>query len=113
MERRRLGCVMVLTAVMLACAAPSAHAQSPAPYGVNDAGGFLNVLPAGEQGLDNAVDLTKYETTGAIPPHFNDQLPLYENLEYAAPTLTDAHVPQYFKDATLGVPDQNVASTES
>src|SRR5438105_3964569 len=113
MERRWSRCGVILTALVLAVAAPSARAQSPAPYGANDAGGFLNILPAGEQGLDNTVDLAKFETTGQVPPHFIDQLPMYENLVYAAPTLTDAQVPQYYKDATFGVQDQNVASTES
>jgi len=83
-----------------------------APYGQNDAGGFLNVLPAGEAGVDNAGQLAAFETSGTIPPHFNDQLPLYANLVYADPTLTPAQVSQYYKDATFGVKPENVVSTE-
>ena len=48
---------------------------------------------------------------GALPPHFADQQPLYENLVYGSPTLTDAQVPDFFKDATFGVPPGQAAST--
>ena len=58
------------------------------------------------------MDLAKFEAAGTIPPHFNDQLPLYTGLVYADPTLTDAQVGNYFKDATFGVKDSNVASVE-
>jgi acyl-homoserine lactone acylase PvdQ len=114
MERRRsrLAVLAVVVAGALV-ATPGARAQSPAPYGLNDAGGFLNVLPPGEAGVDNALQLAAYEALGTIPPHFNDQQPLYQGLLYADPTLTDAQVPQYFKDATFGVKDGDVTSTES
>ena len=109
----RVGVRAALAAAILgASVAAPAAAQSPAPYGVNDAGGFRNVLPAGEQGLANITDLAKFQAQGTIPPHFDDQLPMYENLVYAAPTLTDAQVPNYYKDATFGVQDQNVTSVE-
>jgi acyl-homoserine lactone acylase PvdQ len=115
---RARGMAVALAAVLLSAVAgfaatPSAFAGSPAPYGLNDAGGFRNVLPPGEAGVDNALQFAGYETLGAIPPHFDDQMPLYENLMYADPTLTDAQVPTYFKDATFGVPDGDVTSTES
>lgn len=90
----------------------SAAAADVAPYGQNDAGGFLNVLPAGEAGVDNASQLLAAQASGAIPPHFNDQLPLYANLVYADPTLTLAQVPNYFKDATFGIKPENVQSSE-
>src|SRR5947209_14855386 len=103
---------IIAAGVALVCATPSVAAQSPAPYGANDAGGFLNVLPAGEAGVDSVADLAKFETQGTIPPHFDDQLPLYTGLVYADPTLTDAQVGSYFKDATFGVKDSDVASVE-
>src|SRR5436305_13760348 len=92
--------------------APGALAASPAPYGLHDAGGFYNVLPAGEGGTDNAFQLLQFEDQHRYPPHFADQLPLYEDLPYADPTLTPAQVPRYFKDATFGVRSQDVASVE-
>jgi acyl-homoserine lactone acylase PvdQ len=96
--------------LFFALAAASAEA-APQPYGTNDAGGFRNVLPPGENGLANLAQIFAFRGTGAMPPHFADQQALYENLLYAAPTLTDAQVPAYFKDATFGVPASEVEST--
>jgi acyl-homoserine lactone acylase PvdQ len=114
---RSAGLVGILCACALAVAVPAqaeaASGPTPEPYGTNDAGGFYNVLPPGENGFDNAIQFGAFTATGAVPAHFRDQLPLYENLLYAAPTLTDAQIPQYYKDATFGVPAGDVASTES
>jgi acyl-homoserine lactone acylase PvdQ len=102
-----------LIAVLLAAAflSPPAPAAAPQPYGTNDAGGFRNVLPPGENGLDNLQQLLEFKGPHLLPPHFADQQPLYENLLYAAPTLTEAQIPSYFKDATFGVPAGEVEST--
>src|SRR5947208_7432648 len=83
-----------------------------APYGTNDAGGFRNVLPAGEAGTDNAVQLAQFHATGQRPAHWDDQLPLYRDLLYASPSLSDADVPNFFKNATFGVKAGDVESTE-
>lgn len=106
----RLALLLALLALPLAFA-PAALAVTPAPYGSNDAGGFRNVLPPGENGLDTFQQLLEYRAHGTLPPHFADQQPLYENLLYAAPTLSDEQVPSYFKDATFGVPPGEVEST--
>jgi acyl-homoserine lactone acylase PvdQ len=89
----------------------STAAAASQPYGTNDAGGFRNVLPPGENGLDNLPQLLGFKGQGLLPPHFADQQPLYENLLYAAPTLTEAQIPNYYKDATFGVPAGEVEST--
>jgi acyl-homoserine lactone acylase PvdQ len=102
--------LLVASFLALAVAAP-ASAATPRPYGTNDAGGFRNVLPPGENGLDTLAQIFAFRGTGAIPPHFADQQPLYENLVYGAPGLTDAGVGAYFKDATFGVPAGEIAST--
>ena len=101
---RTVVCVLCLAVVPTALAAPQ-------PYGTNDAGGFRNVLPPGENGLDTLAEIFAFRGNGAIPPHFADQQPLYENLLYGSPTLTDEGVGAYFKDATFGVPAGQVAST--
>jgi acyl-homoserine lactone acylase PvdQ len=98
---------------LLAVFATAAPGAAPQPYGTNDAGGFRNVLPPGENGLDTLPQILAYRATGALPPHFADQQPLYEGLLYASPELTDAQVPTYFKDATFGVPPGGEASTIS
>jgi acyl-homoserine lactone acylase PvdQ len=110
MRRGLALCVGAMVALVVVVAPASAQVQ---PYGTNDAGGFLNVLPPGEAGVDNVDQFAQFEAHGVVPPHFSDQQPLYENLLYADPTLTDAQVPEYFKDATFGVKPGDVASTES
>jgi acyl-homoserine lactone acylase PvdQ len=111
-SNRLLGTIVAAIACVLLGMPGGAAAASPAPYGTNDAGGFLNVLPPGEAGVDNITDLGLFEANGRIPPHFADQQPLYENLVYADPTLTDAQVPKYFKDATFGVRPGDAGTTE-
>src|SRR5438132_8225950 len=81
----------------------AALAASPQPYGTNDAGGFRNVLPAGEAGTDNALQLAQFTGSGTRPPHWTDQEPLYDGLLYASPSITADDVTKYFKDATFGV----------
>jgi acyl-homoserine lactone acylase PvdQ len=103
-------CLVALTTTVFAAGATAAVQ----PYGANDAGGFRNVLPPGENGLDNIQQLFQFRGLEHIlPPHFADQQPLYENLVYGAPTLTEAQIPLYFKDATFGVPAAEVESTSS
>jgi acyl-homoserine lactone acylase PvdQ len=110
---RAFGGMLCAALVSLSMTSPAAADTPVQPYGTNDAGGFRNVLPPGENGLVNAVQLAQFEATGAKPPHFDDQQPLYMNLLYASPTLTPAQVPSYYKDATFGVQGSDVASTES
>jgi acyl-homoserine lactone acylase PvdQ len=104
----RIACLGIGLVVLWASVA---HAASPQPYGTNDAGGFRNVLPPGENGLDNLSQLLAFRGGGPLPPHFADQQPLYENLVYGAPTLSDEGIATYFKDATFGVKPGEVAST--
>ena len=103
---------LVAAGALFGLLAPAAQGANPAPYGLHDAGGFYNVLPAGEAGNENFVQLAEFQANKTIPPHFNDQLPLYQNLVYADPTLTPGEIPHYFKDATFGVKPQHVASVE-
>jgi acyl-homoserine lactone acylase PvdQ len=108
----RLGRGLIVAAIFYALiVAMPAAAAPPQPYGTNDAGGFRNVLPPGENGLDTAAQLLTFQANGTYPAHWVDQQPLYDNLIYAAPGLTDAQVPAYFKDATFGVRPGGVAST--
>src|ERR1700736_5199302 len=50
--------LVVALVVCLALCARAAAAAPVEPYGANDAGGFRNVLPAGENGLVNAKQLS-------------------------------------------------------
>jgi acyl-homoserine lactone acylase PvdQ len=93
---------LLIALVALAFAAPLAPA-APALYGTDDAGGFRNVLPPGQNGTAGFNEILAFRGPGLLLPHFADQQPLYENLLYAAPTLTEDQIPNYFKDATFGV----------
>lgn len=108
---KRAALPLVLAVFVVALLAQPA-AAAPSPFGTNDAGGFRNVLPPGENGLGTTVDIIKSKAPSKpLPPHFADQQPLYENLIYASPTLTDDQIPNYFKDATFGVPAGGLEST--
>src|SRR4051812_14550901 len=108
-----------LAALALAAWAPAASAQLPIggsgpsaqPYGTNDAGGFRNVLPPGENGLDNAAQFAQFEASGKRPPHFDDQLATYVNVLYASPKLRRSQLTSFYKDATFGVRASDVEST--
>ncbi len=107
----RRGLATIAAAAACLTFAPVATADD-APYGLNDAGGFRNVLPAGQAGSDNAVQLAQFQAGGQRPNHWDDQLPLYTGLLYASPKLTRDQIPQFFKDATFGVKPDDVASVE-
>ena len=83
------------------------------PYQTNDYGGFRNILPPGTDGNFNATDAAQFGCCGTYPPHAVDQLSMYENLVYATPGLTAAQIPNYFKDASFGVPAGQVERTYS
>ena len=102
--------LLALIAAIVLAAPAAADVQ---PYGTNDAGGFRNMLPPGEAGTDNILQLGAFEATGTAPAHFFDQQPLYNGLLFASPTLTHDDVAKYFKDATFGVRPGDVESTES
>ncbi len=93
----------------LAVAAPAQ--ADPGTYGKNDGGGFRNVLPPGENGLDTLGQILGFRSTGALPKHWADQQPLYDGLLYASPTLTEDEVGDYYKDATFGVKKSDRAKT--
>ncbi len=102
---------MVLAALALPAAASAA--PTPAPYGTDDAGGFLNILPPGQGQSVNAAEIGSFLSTGARPPHDSDQLQMYEDLVYATPGLKASQLTDYYKDATFGVKPEDVERTYS
>jgi len=102
--------VPIAAVTSLVLAAP-VQADGPGTYGKNDAGGFRNVLPPGQNGLDTLGQILNFRANGSLPKHWADQQPLYDNLIYASPTLTDDQVGDYYKDATFGVKKKDRAST--
>ena len=106
----RVGAVVLAAAGL---AAPAHAAPAPLPYGQHDAGGFRNILPPGQNGFANGVELAGFLTSGARPAHNDDQLAPYRDLLYGAAGLDAAGVGTYFKDATFGVKPEDVERTYS
>jgi acyl-homoserine lactone acylase PvdQ len=108
-------CVARAAAVIAvaACAYPAVASAQVEPYAFDDYGGFHNILPPGTNGLVDASQLALWEADKARPPHNNDQLGMYSNLTTAAPNITEAQIPEFFKDATFGVKPGQVDRTET
>jgi acyl-homoserine lactone acylase PvdQ len=113
MKGPKVAALAVATVLSIA-AVPAARAAAPvAPYAADDFGGFRDVLPPGTNGRANVLEIGAFLTTGARPPHNDDQLAMYADLVRATPGLTAETLPNYFKDSTFGVRDGDVASTVS
>jgi acyl-homoserine lactone acylase PvdQ len=110
-RRIAVGVAASLLAAALANA-PVAGAQVQ-PYGTDDYCCFRDILPPGTNGFDDLGQLVQFETTGARPPHNDDQLQMYSNLTTAAGSITESTIPDYYKDATFGVPAGDVESSQS
>lgn len=109
---RRRGAV-VIAALVAACggwsvAVPSplaSAAPTPGPYrGSGDAGGFRDILPAG-----NGTSGTPLAPTA--PPHVDDQSAMYRDLVNARATLTRPDLDRFYKDASFGVKPGDVEAT--
>src|SRR5437870_6999560 len=72
-----------------------------------DAGGFMNILPPGQDGVLNGPEAIQAQA-GVYPPHFRDQLGMYGDLVYNTPGLTDSQLTQFYKDASFGVPESDI-----
>src|SRR4051812_3968449 len=106
--------IVAVTAAWMTLAASSALGAAPVqPYGFDDPGHFWHIIPPGEGGTDNAIQLAQFEANGAHPPHFDDTRDMYTNLLYATPGLQDSDIGKYFPDATFGVKPGDVARTYS
>ena len=90
------------------CSSPvcaAARRRWPQPYGANDAGGFRNVLPPGrERARHTSTKSCAFLGTGACHRISPTSSRSTKTSSTASPTLTDDQIPNYFKDATFGVP---------
>jgi hypothetical protein len=99
----------------------TAAPPKPQPYGAKDAGGFLNILPPGQNGHADATRVIAFSALGSVfgpgsapvPPHARDQLDRYADLVYESPTLGPSRVTQFYKDATFGTRPDDVESRYS
>ncbi|MDP9384824.1 MAG: penicillin acylase family protein, partial [Actinomycetota bacterium] len=101
-------------ALVLATSASAVGAPpDPKPYRADDAGGFLNIIPPGQNGHASAADVAAFLTAGTRPPNASDQLRTYADLVFASPGLRPAQLGDFFKDASFGVPQGQEASRYS
>ena len=109
----RFSLPLIALALFLGLSGSTGQASSPGHYrDFGDPGGFLNILPPGQDGLLNGPEALAAQA-GQYPPHFRDQLPMYGDLVYATPNLSEDNLSQYFKDASFGVPDSDIDRTYS
>jgi acyl-homoserine lactone acylase PvdQ len=111
-----IGVAIAITAAgapALGATGPGGFSLRPT-YQANDyaRGQAMNILPAGENGLVNAAQLAKFEKTGQRPPHSQDQLAPYENLEFGYRSLTDSTLHNYYLDESFGVKPGQIIRTE-
>lgn len=110
-----VSCIFALAAALAQPALANAQWAPPPPtYRAGDyAGGqALSILPAGENGLVNALQLAQFEQSGMRPPASSDQLGSYAALPFAQ-DLTDASLGSYFNDESFGVPGGQITATET
>jgi acyl-homoserine lactone acylase PvdQ len=122
LKGRRYGWTVAigLAIAVTAAGAPALGATGPGgfslrpTYQANDYahGQAMFILPAGENGLVNATQLAQFEKNGTRPPHSQDQLAPYENLEFGYRSLTDSTLHSYYLDESLGVRRSQIISTE-
>lgn len=106
--RARLVVVTVAATTLLIASALPAAAQSAGHYQeFGDARGFVNIVPPGQDGVLNGPEAIAAQG-GTYPPYVRDQLGMYGDLVYNAPGLTDARIPEFYKDASFGVPDADI-----
>src|SRR3954471_17877995 len=107
------GALLVLLPAVARAQLPVTGGPPPGAYREHDAGGFLNVLPPGENGFGHALDLAGFESNGARPVHSSDQLPLYRDLLTGYPQLNADKLADFFKDASFGVKPGDAERTYS
>jgi len=109
---------LAVAVTLVAVSSPAAAGPAGfSPRPVYRAGDFARgqamfILPAGENGLVNAAQLAKFEATGQRPPHSQDQLAPYRNLEFGYPALTNTALRNYYLDESFGVKPGQIIRTE-
>jgi acyl-homoserine lactone acylase PvdQ len=107
----------VVSAALIAAGSPAPGNGGFSPPPTYQAGDFAHgqaryILPPGENGLVNLAQFQRFERTGQRPPHSQDQLKPYENLEFGYPSLTDATLGRYYLDESFGVRPGQITRTE-
>jgi len=108
--------ICALVAGLLSPLSQTAAAQpasAPAAAAANDycGGRCSDILPAGQNGNATLAEIILNQAFGTQPAHADDQLAPYGNLASGYSGLTDAKINDFFRDASFGVPADQVEST--
>lgn len=108
--------ICALVAGLLSPLSQTAAAQpasAPAAAAANDycGGRCSDILPAGQNGNATLAEILLNQAFGSQPAHADDQLAPYGNLASGYSGLTDAKINDFFRDASFGVPADQVEST--
>ncbi|MET0424975.1 MAG: penicillin acylase family protein, partial [Actinoplanes sp.] len=115
MRRRISQLSTVLATVLLTSVAlqPISVQPAAAAFATNDycVGECSDILPPGQNGDADLVQILASQAFGTKPPHASDQLAPYANLVYNYTGLTGDQINTFFNDSSYGVAANDVAST--
>ncbi|GAA2609724.1 penicillin acylase family protein [Paractinoplanes durhamensis] len=117
MRRRSpvLNSLVIAAVVASAAFTPITASPAQAAYAVNDycLGECSDILPPGQNGDADLVQVLANQAFGTQPPHADDQLAKYGNLTYNYTGLTGDQINTFFNDSSYGVAAADVESTKS
>jgi acyl-homoserine lactone acylase PvdQ len=117
MRRRRPPLRVLLTTLLVTAAtlAPVGAEPASAAYAANDycLGECSDILPPGENGDADLVQILASQAFGTKPPHSDDQLAPYAALVQGYTGLTGDQINTFFNDGSYGVAAADVESTVS
>ncbi|GLY97824.1 penicillin acylase family protein [Actinoplanes sp. NBRC 103695] len=111
MLRRALLVLLLLPAGLIPLRAePAAAAFAPDDYCLGECS---DILPPGENGDADLVQILANQAFGTMPPHSDDQLTPYADLGYRYTGLTGDQINSFFNDSSFGVAPADVERTYS
>jgi acyl-homoserine lactone acylase PvdQ len=113
--RRRLSIFVTAALVAAAVLNPLLSTPAAASYATNDycLGECSDILPPGQNGDADLVQILAHQAFGTMPPHSDDQLARYANLTYNYTGLTGQQINIFFNDSSYGVPAGQVERSYS
>ncbi|MFS8203818.1 penicillin acylase family protein [Streptomyces sp. CWNU-52B] len=104
--------VCVLITGLLSPLSQAVAADTPRAAANDYCGGQCSdILPPGQNGNATLAEIILNQAFGTQPAHAEDQLAPYGSLASGHSTLTDAKINDFFRDASFGVPADQVEST--
>jgi len=103
---RRIPQLSALLTVSLLLTVAVSPTPATASYATNDycLGECSDILPPGENGDADLVQILAHQAFGTMPPHSDDQLGRYANLASSYTGLTNQQINTFFNDSAYGVP---------